>query len=212
MRIRAKNKLISWRLEPLETWDKTKPRASELFFRKVRVAQVVPFRVNFTEFEGWYWIAEYPGSEGIDLIPLKKTVHDPVNDLKKARVDCEAYVREVLGRPRHGCRRRLAWVWDDVDPNRSVALGPPRGGKFLLNESVVVGEVKALRVRFGEYQGWYWTAKLPPLEEFSHLTVVPRNTKDSPVCTLKEARDTCGSYLRAQLLIGPPRPPRKKKP
>lgn len=211
MRLKPKVRLMAWRLEPLETWDKTKPRGSELFYKKVRVAQVIPFRVGFTEFKGWYWLAEYAGADGVESIPRRKTVHDPVDDLKRARGDCEAYVRGCLGRPKHGPRRRLSWVKDVPDPNRSTVLGPPPGGKFLLNETVVVGEVKPFRVRFGEYRGWYWIAKLPPLEEFSHLTVEPSNTKDSPTCTLKEAKDTCDSYLRSQLLISPPRPPRKKK-
>ena len=202
---------MAWRLEPLETWDRSAPRGLELFFKKIRVAQVVPFRVSFTEFEGWYWIARHPGSDGIDPIPRKSTVHDPVKDTQKARADCEAYVREVLGKPKHGCRRRLSWVKEVVDPNRSTVMGPPPGGKFLLNETVVVGEVKPLRVRFGEYKGWYWTAKLPPLEEFAHLTVAPQNTKDVPVDTLEIAKRACDGYLRNQLLIGPPRPPRKKK-
>lgn len=202
---------MAWRLEPLETWDKVTPRGSELFFKGVRLAQVLPFRIHFREFEGWYWVAEYQGSNEITQVPRKDSADSPVLDLKKARDSCETYVRKCLDRPKHGCRRRLSWVKSITDPNRSTVLSPPLGGKFLLNEKVVVGEVKPLRVGFGEYRGWYWTAKLPPLEEFSHLTVEPRNTKDDPTCTLKEAKDTCDSYLRSQLLISPPRPPRKKK-
>lgn len=203
MRLKPKARLMAWRLEPLETWDKSKPRGSELFYKKMRVAQVIPFRVNFTDFGGWYWVAEYAGSDGVKCIPPKKTVHEPVEDLKKARENCEAYVRGCLGKPKHGPRRRLSWVKDVLDPNRSTVLGPLPGGKFLLNETVVVGEVKPFRVRFGEYLGWYWTAKLPPLEEFSHLTLVPRNTKDVPVATLESAKRACDEYLRSQLLISP---------
>jgi hypothetical protein len=203
MKLKPKPRLMLWRLEPLESWDRSKPRGSELFFDKIRVAQVVPLRVNFTEFDGWYWLAEYAGSERVKYIPRKKTVHDPVKDLKKAREDCETYVRGCLGHPKHGCRRRLSWVRDTLDPNRSTVLSPPCGGKFLLNEKVVVGEVKPFRVRFGEYLGWYWTAKLPPLEEFSHLTVAPKNTKDVPVCTFEVAKNACDEYLRSQLLISP---------
>lgn len=209
MRLKPKNRLLIWRLEPLETWDKTKPRGIELHYKRVRVAQVIPFRVNFTEFKGWYWLAELAGTN--EVVPGKTTVQDPVDDLQVAKSNCEAYVRGCLGKPRHGPRRRLSWAKDVPDPNRSTVLSPPLGGKFLLNEKVLVGEVRPFRVGFGEYQGWYWTAKLPPLEEFSHLTVEPRNTKDSPVSTLKEAKDACDSYLRSQLLISPPRPPRRKK-
>jgi hypothetical protein len=214
MRIQPKSRPMMWRLEPLEIWDKTKPRGLELFFKGIRVAQVVPFRVGFTDFDGWYWLAEYAGSDGIKCVPRRDTIHTPVKDIKRARGDCEAYVRGCLGRPRHGCRRRLSWVKDTPDPNRAVVLSPPCGGKFLLNETVVVGEVKPFRVRFGEYKGWYWVAKLPPLEEFAHLTVVPQNTKDVPVDTLEIAKCACDGYLRNQLLISPlrkrVRPPRKR--
>lgn len=203
MRLTPKSRLMAWRLEPLETWDQTKPRASELFYKGVRVAQVLPFRVDFTEFKGWYWVAEYTGSEGIPCIPRLDTVNTPSEDLKELRRSCDAYVRKCLGKPKHGCRRRLSWVKDTQDPNRSTALSPPCGGRFLLNETVVVGEVKPFRVRFGEYQGWYWIAKLPPLEEFSHLTVVPQSTKGTPVGSFEEAKSACDEYLRSQLLISP---------
>lgn len=211
MRLKPKARLLSWRLEPLETWDRTKPRTSELFYSGLRIAQVLPFRIDFTEFKGWYWVAEYPGSEGIPCIPHKSTVDTPSEDPKGLRKSVDDYIRKCLKKPRHGCRRRLSWVKDVPDPNRSTVLSPPCGGRFLLNESVVVGEVKPIRVRFGEYKGWYWTANLPTLEEFSHLTVAPQNTKDTPVDTLELAKRACDGYLRNQLLIGPPRPPRKKK-
>ena len=215
MQLRSKSRLMAWKLEPLETWDRTKPRASELFYKGVKVAQVLPFRVDFAEFRGWYWVAEYPGSDGILCIPKMDTVTTPSEDLKGLRQSCDTYVRKCLIKPKHGCRRRLSWVKDTPDSNRSTVLSPPCGGKFLLNEKVIVGEIRPFRVRFGEYKGWYWTANLPKLEEFSHLGVTPKSTKDSPVDTLAEAKSACDGYLRGQLLISPlkkrVRPPRKKK-
>jgi hypothetical protein len=205
MRLAPTARLWAWRSEPLKTWNKDNPRGFELFYRNVRVARVLPLRAGFTEFDGrWYWIAEYSGDPGVPAIPRKKTVHDPVHDPKKAKDDCEAYVRQCLGKPKHGPRRRLSWVKEVPDPNRSTAMGPPPGGKFLLNEKVVVGEVKPFRVGFGRYQGWYWLAfpnNLP--EEFSHLTVTAYSSKSFPLDRLSDAKAECDFYLRKQLLISP---------
>ena len=206
MRLKPTARLMAWRSEPLKTWSKENPRGFELFYKKVRVARVFPFRVGFTTFDDrWYWIAYYAGDPGVPAIPRRSSVHDPVHDPRKAKDDCEDYVRQCLGKPKHGSRRRLSWVKEVPDPNRSIAIGPPPGGKFLLNEKVVVGEVKPFRVGFGAYKGWYWTASLPPTDEFSHLTVEPRTTKNSPAGSLRAAKDECDAYLRDQLLISPMR-------
>jgi len=206
MRIQPKARLMAWRLEPLEVWNKSNPRGFELFYQKVRVARVVPFRVGFVQFNGWYWIAEQEGN-----IPKKDTSNHPVEDPKKAKDDCEDYVRKCLGKPKHGPRRWLSWVKDTLDLSRSTTLSPPCGGKFLLNDKVVVGEIKPFRVGFGKYQGWYWLAfptKLP--EEFSHLIVSAFSSKNYPVVELNEARSECDAYLRKQLLVSPTRHTRRK--
>ena len=191
----------------MKTWNKDNPRGFELFYKKVRVARVLPLRVGFTEFDDrWYWVAWYAWDSevpGIPTIPQKNSVLNPTHDPRKAKDDCEAYVRQCLGKPKHGSRRRLSWVKEVPDPNRSVAIGPPPGGKFLLNEKVVVGEVRPFRIGFGAYRGWYWTAALPPTDEFAHLTVEPRSTKNSPTNNLRTAKDDCDTYLRDQLLIIP---------
>jgi len=212
MRLKPKARLMAWRLEPLEVWNKDNPRGFELFYKKVRVALVVPFRMGFVQFNGWYWIAEYEGDAAIPCISKKDTSEDPVDVPKEAKDGCEAYVRKCLGKPKHGPRRRLSWVKEVPNPNRSTVLSPPPGGKFLLNEKVVVGEVKPIRVGFGKYQGWYWVAfpnNLP--EEFSHLIVTTFSSKDYPLDELTDAKHECDFYLRKQLLISPARPPRKKK-
>ena len=214
MRLKPTARLMAWRLEPLEVWNKNNPRGFELFYKKVRVARVVPFRVGFVQFSGWYWIAEYEGDEVVTRIQKKETSDHPVDDPKKAKDDCEAYVRQWLGKPKHGPRRWLSWVKDTLDPNRSTTLSPPCGGKFILNSKVVVGEVKPFRVGFGKYHGWYWTAfsnNLPPMEELATLSVTSYSSKNFPTEELKDAKDECDAYLRAQLLISPPRSQRKKK-
>jgi hypothetical protein len=209
MRIKPKARLIAWRLEPLETWNKNNPRGFELSYKKVRVARVVPFRVGFVQFKGWYWIAEFEGDETIPRIPKRNTIDKPTDDPKSTKDECEAYVRKCLDKPKHGPRRWLNWVKDTLDPRRSTTLSPPCGGKFILNDKVVVGEVKPFRVGFGQYEGWFWLAfptKLP--EEFNHLTVSAYSTKDLPVASLTNAKNECDAYLRSQLLISPSR---KKK-
>lgn len=185
-------------------WNKSNPRGFELFFKKVRVARVVPFRVGFVQFKGWYWIADYEGSEGVPNIPKKETSNHPVDDPQKAKDACDAYVRGILVLPKHGARRRLAWVKEPTDPGRATTVGPPLGGKFLLNEKIVVGEVKPLRIGFGQYRGWYWLAfptNLP--EDFSHLIVTPYSSKIFPLEDLNDAKRECDAYLRKQLLISP---------
>jgi hypothetical protein len=206
MRLASTARLMAWRSEPLKTWNKDNPRGFELFYKKVRVARVFPFRVGFTEFDDrWYWIAGCAGDSEVPAIPRKNSSNAPLHDTRKAKDECEAYVRQCLGKPKHGCRRRLSWVKEVPDPNRSIAIGPPPGGKFLFNEKVVVGEVKPFRIGFGAYRGWYWTAALPPTDEFAHLTVEPRSTKNSPVNSLRTAKNDCDAYLREQLLISPMR-------
>jgi hypothetical protein len=211
MRIQPKARLMAWRLEPLEIWNKSNPRGFELFYKKVRIARVVPFRVGFVQFSGWYWLAEHEGDNEIPTIPKKDTSDKPIDDPKKAREACEDYVRKCLGKPKHGPRRWLTWVKDTSDPRRSTTLSPPCGGKFVLNDKVVVGEIKPLRIGFGEYHGWYWIAfptKLP--EEFSHLTVSAFSSKSYPVPELNAARSECDAYLRKQLLVSPTRHTRRK--
>jgi hypothetical protein len=89
---------------------------------------------------------------------------------------------------------RLTWR---KQPNETglMSVGQGPRGATLHIDGVMAGRVAPRSVGFHRWRGWYWVAgwECPGVEY--------KNTCDSPVETIDEAKAQCAAYVRAELAM-----------
>jgi hypothetical protein len=93
---------------------------------------------------------------------------------------------------------RLSWSKQPNEQGMAQVGQGPRGAILKVN-GVIVGRVYANGVGFHNYKGWYWTAYHTQKEDPKCPPIVLKNTWETPIADLNDAKLACEAYVREQL-------------
>ena len=93
---------------------------------------------------------------------------------------------------------RLTW---SKQPNEQglAQVGQGPCGAILKVNGVIVGRVYAHTSGFHQYNGWYWTARHSQSDSPKCPEIQLKNTCETPLKELNDAKLACEAYVREQL-------------